>query len=304
MALFRNFKEITIYEPNLTRIDIEDPKGFEVVMILGAVVIREVFNCNLREAFNISDVSGVVAAAGGVSNLVPQSPQRRHRHSVSGVVPSNNLSPVSSSSHQQPPVSAQLPPMDPRTQWELDAEEARLKKQVEREERERRRADAAETERVKKMLKDEERRARERQKEIDRETERLKKIYGREEKQSLAQLKTRPPALPNRHSYQPTPQIQTSVLPVTAFPPAPVQRPHSAAPSPYIASNLQPYPNQPQGSFLSPYGAPQPPSGDLNGHAHPESSNTHTVAPKKSFWRMKGGNDEGNRLTKQKSTVF
>ena len=303
-AIFKNWKEITIYEPNLTRIEIEDPKGFEVVLILGAIVIREVFNCNIREAFNITDTAQV-STNPGASNLAPQQPPRKHRHSVSGLLSSStqNVSPPPNSNQQSIP--SRPPPTDPRTQWELDAEAARLRKQVENEERERRRADEAETRRVKKMLEEEDRRAKERQKEIDRETERLRKIYGKEEKKSLQQLQNKPP-LPNRHSHQPA--SSSSAQAVTAYPPAPMSRPHSAAPTqaPYFASNLRPQ-YQHEEPYLSPNfaGGGLPPSFPQASYNAPASSaSSGQAAPsRRPFWQ-KSGSKDNNRLTKQRSTVF
>ena len=298
VAIFKNYKEVTIYEPNLSRIDIEDPKGFEVVMILGAVVLREVFNSSIREAFNITDPSATAAAT---SDIAPQQPPRKHRHSASGIVSSQMANAPSANTAQQVVSSSQQPPpTDPRTQWELDAEEARLRRQVEHEERKRRRADAAETRRVKKMLEDEERRARERQKEVDRETERLKKIYGKEEKKSRQQMTSKPPPLPSRHSHQPAPQN----FPPTAYAPDPYSRPHSAAPAPYVASNLRTQYAQQPAPFLSPYAAPNayPDPAYVNLDAG-SSSNQTAPPPKKSFWRPRG-NDDSSRLTKQRSTVF
>ncbi|KAK3075680.1 hypothetical protein LTR53_000828, partial [Teratosphaeriaceae sp. CCFEE 6253] len=78
------------------------------------------------------------------------------------------------------------PPLaDPRAQWELDAETARLKAQADaeaREEQRRRRdrekADEMEAKRLQKQMEDEDRQARRKQAEVDRETERLKKKYG------------------------------------------------------------------------------------------------------------------------------
>ena len=98
---------------------------------------------------------------------------------------------------------------------------------------------------------------------------------------------------------------------MTNYPPAPVQRPHSSMgvpAQPYIASNLQ---------GQGPYLAPQPQQ--AGGFAGPSSSSFFggggqpsqptqggrpAVVPKKSFWGLRGGGDEGSRLTKQRSTVF
>ena len=36
-------RELTIYEPNLQRVEMEDPKGLEVVLLLSAVVIKDLY---------------------------------------------------------------------------------------------------------------------------------------------------------------------------------------------------------------------------------------------------------------------
>lgn len=58
VALFTMLKELTIMEPNLYRIEIEDYKGLEVVLLLSAAVIRDMFINNQREAFHIVDPVG------------------------------------------------------------------------------------------------------------------------------------------------------------------------------------------------------------------------------------------------------
>ena len=272
VALFKHFKEITIYQPNLSRIEMEDPKGLEVVLLLGAIVIREVYNSSMHETFNITDT---VPNA----SVLPSSPvmERPHGHRKSSAP--NSQPPPRQSSDSRPP------PTDPRSQWELDLETVRLQKQVEQEDRQRRRADAAETKRVKKMLEEEDRRRRERQKEIDRETERLKKMYGKEQRQSLQQY----PSLQ-------APQGQ----PVTAYPPAPVQRPHSTTSTPYIAHNLR-HPQQ-QSPYLQ---APGPAAASSSGFFGGGGAPPRPIVPKKSsFWHIGKKEDNASRLTKQRSTVF
>ena len=39
VAIFQDFKDLTIYEPNLHRVEIEDYKGLEVVLLLSATAI-------------------------------------------------------------------------------------------------------------------------------------------------------------------------------------------------------------------------------------------------------------------------
>lgn len=319
VALFRHFKEITIYEPNLSRVEMEDLKGLEVVLLLGAIVIREVFSSSIREAFNITEPptrrsstehNKTAASLCHASN--PDLPPRRQRHSS---LPSDPAPP--------PPGSARPPPTDPRSQWELDLETARLRKAVEAEERDRRRTDHAETKRVKRMLEEEERKAREKQKGIDRETERLKKVYGREQVQSLQQLY----AGGNQRLVPQSPHLA-----VTSYPPAPLQRPHSANPrasnTPYLASNLRPPPISSSSSSSAtsssgPYLQPQD-IGSASGYLGNPAASLSTffgngstaggrvngrplaLMPKKSFWGLKGAgaNGAGGKLTRQRSTVF
>ncbi|KAL6714562.1 hypothetical protein ACLMJK_007987 [Lecanora helva] len=304
IAIFRHFKELTIYEPNLSRVEMEDPKGLEVVLLLGAIVIREVYSSNIREAFNITDVPRRNSAEHAHSSptfsdpTAPTPPPRRHRNTVSNTPP---LPPLQTQSYSPNHTSSRPPPTDPRSQWELDAETFRLRQAQEAEDRARRKADAAETKRVKRMLEDEERRARDKQKEIDRETERLKKLYGREQEQSLQQLRNssgRPvPQQPSRRtSFQPTLQPPLQGQAVTSYPPAPVTRPHSAAPAPYIASTLQgAYDVGSASGFVGS-------SGNLLG---PGQGQQQVPKKKSSFFGLRGGGaGEGGRLTKQRSTVF
>ncbi|KAL8901873.1 MAG: hypothetical protein Q9207_004990 [Kuettlingeria erythrocarpa] len=188
VSIFKHLKEITMYEPNLSRVEMEDPKGLEVVILLSAIVIREVYNGHMRETFNVSDVPRRLS---NEQPLRKSSADRTHRHRND--LPPSQAPPLPS---QRPPLHVETqhsrpPPTDPRSQWEIDAETARLKKQVEKEERERRRAEHAETKRVKKMLEDEERRARQKHLEIDRETERLKREFEKEQRQ--AQRNPKPP---------------------------------------------------------------------------------------------------------------
>lgn len=228
LSIFKHLKEITMYEPNLSRVEMEDPKGLEVVILLSAIVIREVYNGHVRETFNVSD------APRRLSNEQPprkSSADRTHRHRND--LPPSQAPPLPS---QRPPLHVETsnsrpPPTDPRSQWEIDAETARLKKQVEREERERRRAEHAETKRVKKMLEDEERRARQKQLEIDRETERLKREFEKEQRQ--AQRNPKPP-LPGR----PNAGLQPGFAGFNHAQ-APVQRPHSASPYHTVNSYMQ-----------------------------------------------------------------
>lgn len=78
VALFHSLKEVTIHEPNLSRLDMEDYKGLEVVLLLGAAVVKDIYFGDAREAFNIADPlprnsSGIGAVSGRKSseNVTP-----------------------------------------------------------------------------------------------------------------------------------------------------------------------------------------------------------------------------------------
>lgn len=217
IALFRHLKEITIYEPNLSRVDMEDFKGLEVVLLLGAVVLREVFSGQLKNVFNIVDLpnrEGNDTEARKTSNIMPAAfpSTDSASHSAAKVSRSSSARAQNLSLPIQTP-NSNLPPTDARSQWAVDSETERLKKQVEHEERERRRIAHAETKRVKKMVEAEEREARAKQaaidKEIDKETKRLQNLYPIEEGPAPASKRSREPSRQDRprQSSAPSPQV-------------------------------------------------------------------------------------------------
>ena len=275
ISLFRHLREITLYESNLSRMDMEDPKGLEVVLLLGAIVIREVYNGQIQEAFNITEKSVRVPNIGEPSrhsrSTPPLPPRLSHEHRKS--------SPVL---FQNPVQSSRPPPTDPRTQWELDAETVRLKKQVEREERERKRSELAETKRVKKMIEAEEREAarqkaesdRKKQAEIDKETERLRREFEAERLRA-----------------------QQGGLFVTP----PVQRPHTAQPRMSGARSQQ---RRTSGPYLQPLGENATASNFSLAPA-PSGTEGKKMKTKKSFWGLGGASREPEiRLMKKQSSIF
>ena len=201
IALFKHFREITIYEPNLSRVEMEDLKGLEVVLLLSAAVIKDVFFGNPREIFNLSTPakelentvgeakSPIPKALTGVDDL-PTS-RRRGYSSPNLAIPSQ----TSFAGQHFPQQSSSIPnslhsqPVNHHNQIEIDRETARIRAQLEEEERAKARAEEAEVRRIKKMLKAEEKEARRRQGEVDRESERLKKIYGWEQAPSVKETK-------------------------------------------------------------------------------------------------------------------
>jgi hypothetical protein len=124
--------------------------------------------------------------------------------------------------------------MDPRKQWEVDAETERLKKMVAQEERARERAERDEQRRIKKMLDAEEKERKRREQEVAKETERLRKQYG-----------VVPPPMPPRPDQAPPQIVQPNNFPqwqsAPHTQPVPFQRPLStpsgpSAPAPYSNS--------------------------------------------------------------------
>ncbi|KAF2485664.1 hypothetical protein BDY17DRAFT_294052 [Neohortaea acidophila] len=212
IALWRGMKELTMYEPNLTRVEMEDPKGLEVVLLLTAAVIKDLYFSSkeqTRELFNISEAAIPAAMANGsgrkvsnpqvaVSSVAAAPVALGGKHAV---LPRLQTTPTNAHPSNLPPFP------DARAQWELDAETARLKAQAEQEKaavlrrrREQEKRDEAERKRLQKMVEEEEKAARRKQAEIDKETERLRKLYG---VQPIPQHASGPPQRPhpNGHGY-------------------------------------------------------------------------------------------------------
>jgi hypothetical protein len=300
VALWRNMRELTIYEPNLSRVDMEDPKGLEVALLLSAVVIKDLYFSSKEqwpELFNITDGAGRKLSSGGrklsnpnrpVSALPaigaappPATPNEIRRNSLPRLQTTpQNQSQYAAAASQPPPLA------DPRAQWELDAETARLKQQEEAEARaraaqrkEKERADEAERKRLQRMVEQEEKEARRKQAEIDRETDRLRKLYG----------VTPIPQQPNSSSYlQPGPR--TSSRP---------QQPPRPRPGPTVGSN---------GLYMQP---PASSSAVVMSGANPGASSSLGVPrPKKkgSFFGLglRSASDDGGQrtLAKKQSAMW
>lgn len=292
IALFRHLKEITIYEPNLSRTELEDLKGLEVVLLLGAMVLRDVFNGPLNDVFNIAEpprrssndtsskqslIIGHGLAVPIASTTSPVAPSASQFTQMAGPMSSGQPE-----SHNPLP-----PPMDPRSQWEIDVETARLKKEIEQEERERQRAEQAEMKRLKKMLDAEEREARRKQAEIDKETERLKKIYAVEQQQIRSGNQ---PSIPSGSTY---PQQSSAFLSE-----APIPRPRSAAARTSVPKS-QPYHMQQISNLQASTHGPSP-GGPLSGHDESRGGKA-----KKVISGLRSFSDEySQRLTKKKSALW
>jgi hypothetical protein len=308
ISIFKGFKEITLYEPNLYRVEMEDFKGLEVVLMLGAVVIRDVFFGSLKHIFHISDSPNPVSA--GRKSSSPLSSGNEPPTNSNGVAtgPKPDRPEVTIPLREnRPPVPAR----NPRTQWEIDAEHARLKQQQEAQEREQRRRAEEQELKTRKLLEAEEKAARKKQAEIDKETERLKKLYGREE-QEYRQWQQNP----SRSASQPN---------VTVSPPqsASLQSPSHHARyghyQPQKPSGQSPYLQFPGGSGRAQSALHlQQPQLQAQSQLRPQSSlgffggnpqSSLSPAPpqlkeKKSFFGFGKGSQGENKLNKKRSSLF
>ena len=301
VALWRNMRELTMYEPNLSRMDMEDPKGLEVSLLLSAVVIKDLYfssNQQWPELFNITDGAGRKLSSGGrklsnsnrpvsalpaIGAAPPATPNEIKRNSL----PKLQTTPPAQQAHY---AASRPPPLpDARAQWELDAETARLKAQEEaeareraRQRREREKADEAERKRLQRMVEHEEKEARRKQAEIDKETDRLRRLYG---VTPIPQQQQRPPQ-PNSSSYlQPGPR--------TSSRPQPPPRPRPA-----VGSN---------GLYVQPSASS---SAVMMSGGNPGASSSLGVQrptkKKSSFFGLRSVSDDGQHrtLAKKQSTMW
>ncbi|KAL4989975.1 hypothetical protein BDW68DRAFT_57752 [Aspergillus falconensis] len=170
VSIFKGLRELTLYEPNLYRVEMEDFKGLEVVLMLGAITIRDVYFSNPKDAFRISRQNS--ASVSPTSNSPTTTPHtNRLPTNPSGLL--TDIPPAL----QPPPVSS--------PQFTKQQEQAR--KEEER--------------RTKRLLEEEEKVRRRRQAEVDKETRRLQKLYGEEERKARAQTPSLPPRQPARPQY-------------------------------------------------------------------------------------------------------
>ena len=324
VALFSGLKEVTIMEPNLYRVEVEDYKGLEVVILLGAAVIRDLFFHNPRESYHVVDPagrknSGGVRGRAGSSPVTPpvmtpqpppqpQRPVQRPLQPAKGAAINGLYNQPQSPSRNDakrtslPPIQTSNRPtqrLDPRAQWEIDAETARLKAQVEAEAREqrrqeeiarraRRRQEEEGDRKTRQLLENEERQRkheeaerRRRKVEVEKETERLRKQFG-------DQSKLLPPAQPQQRHSSPLVQGQWQ-RPSPSPVPGPSHRP-SASSGPY----LQPHGPQPaasQSAFFS------------NGLPKPNAQ--QQKMKKKSFWGLRSSSEANtSTLKKKQSSMF
>lgn len=278
VALFKMGRDsaVTVYEPNLQRVEMEDRKGLDIVLVIGAEVIRDLYLAPEKrpDLFNMGSGAPIAMANGKRKNSKPPTPPTTGPATVSGAMarpsPQNsrpspqNAPAMSGALGGAPPAAnstANMPtgatPARRQTASAVDAETERLRKMVEDENRrtaaERERRDREEAKRIERMLKEEEKVNRRRQAEIDKETERLKKLYGTEGQQMPSPNQQRPaaqhhnssPPLPPRQQFQgygpPPPQAGWGGGPQPPHFAPPPPRPLSVGPGstgPWTSSTL------------------------------------------------------------------
>jgi len=228
-ALGKGESIVTVYEPNLRRVEVEDRKGLELVLLLGAQVVRDLYLLPKTDVFNVAGGAPVV----GMGARRNSRPRRGESASppaaaMSGALGSTSANAVPTSSNpsrtspavkQTPTFAANVAPSaaaagagrpppsnaGPASAAEIEAETRRLKAMVEREEREREekerrereKREKAEQKRIKKMLEEEEKERARREAEVAKETERLRREYGVEGQD----LPSENPPLPPRNSF-------------------------------------------------------------------------------------------------------
>ncbi|WEW58106.1 hypothetical protein PRK78_003573 [Emydomyces testavorans] len=295
ISIFKGLREITLYEPNLYRVEMEDFKGLEVVLLLGAIVIRDVYFGHIKNCFHITDPpSPSTLAIPEITN--PRAPV----HGIaakpqSGTPPSSgHTAPLMPSKQTTLPIRETRPlTADPRTQWEIDAETKRLKQQADAEARERRRKEKEAEKRTKKLLEAEEREKRRRQAQVEEETERLRRKYGKEDHKSRKQQHNpKPQSAPPPSSGAPLlrpPQFSTH---------HPSHSSYSISAPSWLSPTVGPPTTQPNPQFL----APRPPA-SIGGGLRPPAPQ---LREKRSIFGFRFGEnkDSGSPLLRKRSSIF
>ncbi|KAK3904237.1 hypothetical protein C8A05DRAFT_31967 [Staphylotrichum tortipilum] len=255
IGLFKASREsiLTVYQPNLHRVEVEDRKGLELVLLLGAEAIKDLWLVPRSDLFNLQGSSGPIANGNKRKNSRPAATSSAPPPApaagptvMSGAL--SNVAPAPPASAPAKANGAGAPP--PQTKPDIDAETRRLQAMVEREQREQRereKADRAEQKRIKKMIEDEERERRRREAEVAKETDRLRKVYGVEGQQ----LPSDRPPLPPRSTPQSPVLQQTPGSPQQLSPwgwgyggPPPMLPPRPVSAGPY-GRPAQPQPQLP-----------------------------------------------------------
>ena len=320
ISIFKGLREMTLYEPNLYRVEMEDFKGLEVVLFLGAVTIRDIWFGGMKDPFRVDHAALKSQTS---SNKPAKKPVPTT--TAAAVTPG----PVSSSNNQIPAASGavnasrpQNMPMPPGPGQRPNAGPGPGPAQGPDQ--------PSHGRRRKTHSSSEEKARRKKQEEVDKETKRLQRIYGEEEEQARRQQQ-RPMSHPQwqnpqrpaqRPVQQPHPYAYPHSFPQGSAPHRPAQRPPQP-PRP----NLPPRRPANPAAMSSPYLVPGPgpygygPSGHAPGHnryssmqflpqqsprPQPPGGNNGKLQPKKSsfFGFARRSSDDRDKLQKKRSSIF
>ncbi|KAF3097208.1 hypothetical protein TWF569_002914 [Orbilia oligospora] len=326
VAIMDKLKDVTIYQPSLQRVDVEDKKGLEVALLLTATVIADIYFTPPSTSFNVGIQTAVSPNNG--PNVRPQRPLpttvptpvgfsadtgRRRSSSISpitGTPPTYTLIKTPTPPNNAPTVVNNNVLRDTATLQRQQAIEDRRRLE---EEKKRQREAALEEKRIRKMLEKEEADRRKEEARVNAETERLKKqygsdaaawdrlrrdqdnsqnygYYGHQRNQSVPQ----PPS-----SYNQRPPVIVEPTSTSPNQPAPNGRRWSQQLPP--RQPLYPVPESQQarppqnGQHLSPDG---PPSSFQQPQKQPKKKSSGFLGI------FGGGNSSGNGLAKKKSSFF
>lgn len=248
----RGTGEITIYQSNLKRVEVEDLKGLEVVLLLSAMAIGDIWFLPTNTIFNLNPP--IKGGAGGTSR------GRKNSFPLASVPPVVTISaPQPQQQQKQPPTTSPQHGKKPATasfaarfQQQEQSHQRRHSTPVEDneyarrvlEETARKRALAEqEQQQIRRMLAEEEaREQRRREEEVNHETERLRRIYEQERQEHMARGARN--ALPQRVVSSPPRPMSQQWLPQQR----PQQRP------PVANSNGGARPPASSGSMAAPQG--------------------------------------------------
>ncbi|KAM0498278.1 hypothetical protein ACHAP8_006366 [Fusarium lateritium] len=220
---------LTIYEPNMARVEIEDRRGLEITLLMSAETIKDLYMNPSQDPFNILTSS----------NGRRRQNSRPAANSSTGPTMTGALNNNRPSSPPRAQPAQQIPNNDAQRQADVEAETKRLQAMVAEEERKRlarEKEEEEERKRIQKMLETEDQERQKREAEVDQETERLRREFGMAGQDFDNQAGAGHPSPP----LPPRPQFSSGALPA---------RPNSVGPTP----NGRPQPN-----FAPPPSQPQP----------------------------------------------
>lgn len=344
ISIFKGLREMTLYEPNLYRVEMEDFKGLECVLLLGAVTIRDVFFTSIEKAFSIShDVKkpqktpqnapvapavqkpiqkpgpSTAAAASTLSNGNKAQPQPQPQSqpqqppAMSGALVANNKPRPTGQGPERPRITIpqQNKPLPEAVPQPQSQSQSQPRPQQQQQPQQVRFSPGTKPDddlrRQKKIQEANDKARRKRQVEIEKETKRLQKIYGREEEQVRKSQQQRP-AQPQP---QPQPQPQRQRQPQRPTQHRPTQS-HPSSSRPHLPPRPGPGPSS--GPYLHAPPSQAGPNRRPNAHAsvqflplQPQHVSSPGLQQKKSsFFGLRRSSEEKNRekLAKKRSSMF